>query len=888
MPANVELDQTTIQTQNNNYKNTALYTENGGDSSRFGVFTYAGTGKPGDASTYSFGLFQFDVGNNPNVAQPALAAMGFNQDDITNLSKHGTLDQATLNGLNTKLADALATPEGQTAYNNAINETLADYAKAVQTDVNDASTTIRGEILSDPVAVQRLYDLNNQFGTATLSALQGFVGGDLVTPGTLKNPGSPIQWDYKTTAQQNLSNFLFATPFGAANGAVTRDNAFDKAVAGETMPLNTINISGNTGSDAGSDPGVATFPTLQNTRVNLDNGTSVHVLGASDNNQYQCGITASGAANLERVSGPNASTVSCTVSSNGVGTFSVNAPGDTVSVGAGGVGTVAGDGNTTTLASNPLTPSAASAVTDTGNNATANVGADDAIIMTGTGGTVNASSFGNLITQTGGTLNFGANSYANKVFGDTNIASLTSGDYANFFGNGQTLNLNGDYVLGGASNSVFNIASGTNALIGGDGSIVNAAAGTNSLRFGGDQYLINANAVPIFLADSNTGRLNGTGLAVTTDNQNLTFGSTSANTTVFGSNNFAQTTAPFDFNSIIFDPSGTSNTSVWNGGALGSSVSQTSGFDPNTLNSYQLWSNPNAQGTLYEALSNNTFGGSTNIFTPAAFVDPTYGTETTNNTGQNFSGSVTTDNFLLGGMYAGQQMNFGYNYDPNSVFQGFNLNYNFGDGSSQVASFDPFGNWTAGATDLSAYGGYGLDGYNSGWNNSGSAATSPPGAAAAAAAASAKALATAIAAERSLSAASSSPSKTHAMIGAFHGHKAKLTNVVKRSKTHFSAKTHNAILAKAKALVAKAPPVSKFNAVGGGKGAQFAQEITTTQLKPHAAPITSPLAIAAHLAQAMATFDATTGSLDHVMLHTQDFRDRGTFASAHGMRMAAL
>jgi len=610
---------------------------------------------------------------------------------------------------------------------------------------------------------------------------------------------------------------------------------------------------------------------------------------------YQVDGSATGSATVQNATGQTVGTASLMQSASGQDQFVLggsggyNIPdGSVISTNSGTSATLFGDNSTFTLASNPLTPVLGSGLAVNGNGTVANIGSNDAIIMTGTGGTVNASSFGNLITQTGGTLNFGANSYANKVFGDTNIASLTSGDYANFFGNGQTLNLNGDYVLGGASNSVFNIASGTNALIGGDGSIVNAAAGTNSLRFGGDQYLINANAVPIFLADSNTGRLNGTGLAVTTDNQNLTFGSTSANTTVFGSNNFAQTTAPFDFNSIIFDPSGTSNTSVWNGGALGSSVSQTSGFDPNTLNSYQLWSNPNAQGTLYEALSNNTFGGSTNIFTPAAFVDPTYGTETTNNTGQNFSGSVTTDNFLLGGMYAGQQMNFGYNYDPNSVFQGFNLNYNFGDGSSQVASFDPFGNWTAGATDLSAYGGYGLDGYNSGWNNSGSAATSPPGAAAAAAAASAKALATAIAAERSLSAASSSPSKTHAMIGAFHGHKAKLTNVVKRSKTHFSAKTHNAILAKAKALVAKAPPVSKFNAVGGGKGAQFAQEITTTQLKPHAAPITSPLAIAAHLAQAMATFDATTGSLDHVMLHTQDFRDRGTFASAHGMRMAAL
>jgi hypothetical protein len=49
-----------------------LYTENSGNESTIYQFSYAGSG----VSTYSFGIMQFDVGNNSNASN-FLASIGF-------------------------------------------------------------------------------------------------------------------------------------------------------------------------------------------------------------------------------------------------------------------------------------------------------------------------------------------------------------------------------------------------------------------------------------------------------------------------------------------------------------------------------------------------------------------------------------------------------------------------------------------------------------------------------------------------------------------------------------------------------------------------------------------------------------------------------------------
>jgi len=61
----------------------ALATELGGNAANISRFSYAG-----GASTYSFGLYQFDVGNNP-AARSFLSQLGFSSTQISMLSQQG-------------------------------------------------------------------------------------------------------------------------------------------------------------------------------------------------------------------------------------------------------------------------------------------------------------------------------------------------------------------------------------------------------------------------------------------------------------------------------------------------------------------------------------------------------------------------------------------------------------------------------------------------------------------------------------------------------------------------------------------------------------------------------------------------------------------------------
>jgi hypothetical protein len=67
-----------------------LYTENSGNTDSIYRFSYAG-----GVSTYSFGIMQFDVGNNP-AARAFLQSIGFTSSEIAQLSQSGGLSIATL------------------------------------------------------------------------------------------------------------------------------------------------------------------------------------------------------------------------------------------------------------------------------------------------------------------------------------------------------------------------------------------------------------------------------------------------------------------------------------------------------------------------------------------------------------------------------------------------------------------------------------------------------------------------------------------------------------------------------------------------------------------------------------------------------------------------
>jgi hypothetical protein len=205
MPANVEIDPTTVSSQESNYELTAFQTEDAGSRYSLTHFSWAG-----GSSSYSFGLYQFDTSGNPNITLPLLNALGFNSSQITELEQDGGLTKPQLSALNTQLQDGLATQSGQAALQTAISDWNTILGGDVQTDLNDASPTITSAIFSDPAAIQRLYDLNNQFGTGTLTQLQNFVGGEQAQP----PGGDSISWNYSLSASANLQAFFFATAFG--------------------------------------------------------------------------------------------------------------------------------------------------------------------------------------------------------------------------------------------------------------------------------------------------------------------------------------------------------------------------------------------------------------------------------------------------------------------------------------------------------------------------------------------------------------------------------------------------------------------------------------------------------------------------------------------------
>src|SRR5476649_513850 len=84
----------------------ALATEVGGNLATITRFSLAG-----NSSTYSFGLYQFDVGNNP-AARALLSQLGFTAAQIGQLSQRGGgLSRSQVDSLSAQLKTALAIPD---------------------------------------------------------------------------------------------------------------------------------------------------------------------------------------------------------------------------------------------------------------------------------------------------------------------------------------------------------------------------------------------------------------------------------------------------------------------------------------------------------------------------------------------------------------------------------------------------------------------------------------------------------------------------------------------------------------------------------------------------------------------------------------------------------
>ncbi|WP_162286876.1 hypothetical protein [Pantoea stewartii] len=76
MSASEYIDKQTFIDQLKEYRTTAYATEDGSKPSNLNEFNWAG-----GSSTYTFGLYQFDVGNNP-LASPALEPAARTRDNV--------------------------------------------------------------------------------------------------------------------------------------------------------------------------------------------------------------------------------------------------------------------------------------------------------------------------------------------------------------------------------------------------------------------------------------------------------------------------------------------------------------------------------------------------------------------------------------------------------------------------------------------------------------------------------------------------------------------------------------------------------------------------------------------------------------------------------------
>lgn len=144
------------------YEMIAFQTEDGGNAVNFYKFSWAG-----GVSSYSFGLYQFDIKKNTN-AQLFLTSIGFTTQEISELSHNGGLSTATLTALDNKLSHAMNTAKGQIAYqtlNNEWSAYLVDKLQSLLNYLGQTNPAIAQQICHDTSLQLRLLDVVNQYGS---------------------------------------------------------------------------------------------------------------------------------------------------------------------------------------------------------------------------------------------------------------------------------------------------------------------------------------------------------------------------------------------------------------------------------------------------------------------------------------------------------------------------------------------------------------------------------------------------------------------------------------------------------------------------------------------------------------------------------------------------
>lgn len=207
--------------------------ELGGNAKLANHFSYAEKGQ----STYSFGVPQFDVGND-DYAQTFLKENGFSAHDIRDLSKQGGLSHAELNTLDAKLQ---AIPQAK--IDQLTNQHLDHLIRNVDTAIDQVrkqNPAAADAISKDPKLQLSIADYENQFGSVG-PQLIGFLAGK-----PEKLPGGTVQACNPPT-RDDLVSFVHNTKYGQdprnARAVESRNERFDEAMG--TLKLGTVTKAPN-------------------------------------------------------------------------------------------------------------------------------------------------------------------------------------------------------------------------------------------------------------------------------------------------------------------------------------------------------------------------------------------------------------------------------------------------------------------------------------------------------------------------------------------------------------------------------------------------------------------------------------------------------------------
>jgi len=204
-----------------------LATELGGRTSKVAVFSYAGTGN----STYSFGVLQFDVGNNP-LARAFLASIGFSTTQLDQLSSPGGLTADDLAPLNALLQ------QNQAALDDFTQQQLQSYITGLESTLNviqERAPDVAQQLYASPTLQLRLLDYMNQYGPIDPKGpMVNWLCGDAV----VLSGGTVQLATGQTLTGDDITDFILRTRYavGAPTAARSREDRLNSALASIQTP----------------------------------------------------------------------------------------------------------------------------------------------------------------------------------------------------------------------------------------------------------------------------------------------------------------------------------------------------------------------------------------------------------------------------------------------------------------------------------------------------------------------------------------------------------------------------------------------------------------------------------------------------------------------------